>query len=150
SRGYTIDQKDKQALREANDAKPDIDLLKARFYFDGGYYNKALALLTNKDVNSIKLLRDKTEYYYRLGRIYEKTDKVSDALLNYQRAVNLGKTTSYYYAANAALNMGLMCEQRKDYKRAANYYNEALAMKKHEYQDDIDNDSKAGLKRIGQ
>ncbi|MDB5006084.1 MAG: Tetratricopeptide repeat protein [Mucilaginibacter sp.] len=150
SRGYAVDQKDKQALREANDAKPDIDLLKARFYFDGGYYSKALTLLTNKDVNSLKLLRDKTEYYYRLGRIYEKTDKVNDALLNYQRAVNLGKTTSYYYAANAALNMGLMCEQRKDYKRAANYYNEALAMKNHEYQDDIDNDSKAGLKRIGQ
>ena len=37
SRGYAIDGKDKIALREANEPKPDIDLLKARFYFDGGY-----------------------------------------------------------------------------------------------------------------
>jgi hypothetical protein len=148
SRGYTIDEKDKQALREANDVKPDADLLRARFYFDGGYYNKALAQLTGKDVNSLKLLRDKTEYYYRLGRVYEKTDKLNEAVSNYQRAVNLGKTTSYYYAANAALSIGLIFEQKKDYKRAGDYYNQALAMKAHEYQNSIDNDAKAGLKRI--
>jgi len=59
TRGNAVDEKDKQALREANDTKPDIDLLKARFYFDGGYNNKALAQLTSKDVNSLKLVRDK-------------------------------------------------------------------------------------------
>jgi hypothetical protein len=150
SRGNTTDEKDKQALREANDTKPDIDLLKARFYFDGGYYNKALNELNSKDVNSLKLVRDKTEYYYRLGRIYDKTDKSNDAILNYQRAINSGKTTHYYYSANAALSIGRIYEAKKDYKKAADYYNQAIDMKDHEYKNSIDDDAKAGLKRIGE
>ncbi len=150
TRGNAVDEKDKQALREANDTKPDIDLLKARFYFDGGYYGKALAQLTSKDVNSLKLVRDKTEYYYRLGRVYDKTDKFNEAVLNYQRAINLGKATRYYYSANAAMFAGRIFEGKKDFKKAADYYNQALDMKDHEYQNDIDNDAKAGLKRIGE
>ena len=150
TRGYAIDEKDQQALREANDVKPDIDLLKARFYFDGGYYNKALAELQKKDANSLKLLRDKTEYYYRLGRVYDKTDKDAEAVLNYQRAINLGKATRYYYSANAALSIGRIYEDRHDFKRAADFYNQAIAMKDHEYKNSIDDDAKAGLKRMGE
>jgi len=149
-KGYTIDEKDQQALSEANDVKPDIDLLKARFYFDGGYYSKALSVLQNKDVNGLKLVRDETEYYYRLGRIYDKTEKDAEAILNYQRAINLGKTTKYYFAANAALNIGRIYEEKRDLKKAADYYNQAIDMHGHQYQTDIDNDAKAGLKRIGQ
>ncbi|WP_299586599.1 lipopolysaccharide assembly protein LapB [Mucilaginibacter sp.] len=150
SRGYAIDGKDKIALREANEPKPDLDLLKARFYFDGGYYNKATAQLSNKDVNNIKLPRDKIEYYYRVGRIDDKINKNYEAVLNYQKAIALGKETSYYYAANAALLIGNIYEEIKDYKKAAIYYNQAIDMKSHDYQTDIDNDAKAGLKRIGQ
>jgi len=149
SRGYSTDEKDQQALWEANDVKPDIDLLKARFYFDGGYYAKALAQLNSRQDSSFKLLRDKTEYYYRLGRIYDKTDKFTEAVLNYQRAINLGKSTKYYFAANSALSIGLIFEKKHDFKKAADYYNQAIDMKGHQYQTDIDNDAKAGLKRIG-
>ena len=53
SKGYADNEKDKQALREANDEKPDIDLLKARFYFDGGYYDKALAQLKIKTLTAL-------------------------------------------------------------------------------------------------
>jgi len=149
TKGYAIDEKDKQALREANDAKPDLDLLKARFYFDGGYYSKALTQLNGRDVNSFTLIRDKTEYYYRLGRIYERTERPNDALSAYQRAINNGKATKYYYAANAAVSIGRIFEEKHDYTKAADYYQQALDMKDHEYQNDIDNDAKAGLKRIG-
>jgi hypothetical protein len=148
SKGYTFDEKDRQALKEANDPKPDIDLLKARLYFDGGYYNKAFAQLENKEVNKLKLLRDKIEFYYRLGRIYDKTDKTNEALINYQRAINFGKTTTYYYAANSALNMGRIYEEKRDFNKAAEYYNQAIEMKDHEYKNSIDDDAKAGLKRM--
>ncbi|HEY4323262.1 MAG TPA: tetratricopeptide repeat protein [Mucilaginibacter sp.] len=148
SKGYADNEKDKQALREANDEKPDIDLLKTRLYFDGGYYGKALTQIENKDVNNFRLLRDKTEFYYRLGRIYDKTGKFNDAVTNYQKAINLGKTTKYYFAANAALRAGNIFEQKKDFDKAAYYYNQALSMKDHEYQSSIDNEAKEGLKRI--
>jgi tetratricopeptide (TPR) repeat protein len=149
TKGNTSDQKDQQALSEANDAKPDIDLLKARFYFDGGYYNKALAQLAGREDNSFKLPRDKIEYYYRLGRIYDKTGKFNDAVLYYQRAINFGKDTRYYFAANSALSIGQLYEVKHDFKKAADFYNQALDMKDHQYQTDIDNDAKAGLKRVG-
>ncbi len=150
TRGFADNEKDKQALREANDTRPDLDLLKARFFYDGGYYSKAYAQISNRDVNSFKSVRDRTEFYYRMGRIYEKTDRANDALSSYQRAINTGRATKYYYAANAALSIGRIFEEKKDYKKAAEYYNQALDMKDHEYQNDIDNDAKAGLKRINE
>jgi tetratricopeptide (TPR) repeat protein len=150
TKGYAIDEKDKQALKEANDARPDVNLLKCRFYFDGGYYVKAQSQLSGKDPNGFKLLRDKIEFYYRLGRIYDKTNKPNEAVISYQRAIYWGKTTPYYYAANAALRIGNIFEDQKDYKKAATFYNQAIDMKDHEYKTSIDNDAKEGLKRVGQ
>ncbi|HEY0244769.1 MAG TPA: tetratricopeptide repeat protein [Mucilaginibacter sp.] len=148
TKGYAIDEKDKQALKEANDIPYDMDLLKARLAYDGGYYNKALKQLSDKQVNDFKQLRDKIEFTYRLGRIYQKLDKPNDAILNYQKAIALGKATSYYYAANAALGMGEIFEERKDYNKAAFYYNQVLDMKNHEYQNSTDYDAKEALERI--
>jgi len=84
-----------------------------------------------------------------LGRIYDKTDKTTDAIVNYQRAMNIGKETKYYFAANAAFFIGRIYEEKKDRARAADFYDQALSMKDHQYQTDIDNDAKAGLKRVG-
>ncbi len=148
TRGSATDEKDKQALKEASDPRPDVDLLKCRLYFDGGYYDKALAQIIGRGVNSFNLPRDKIEYFYRLGRIYDKTGKTAGALLNYQRTINYGKNTNYYYAANAALNSGRIYEEHKDYNKAASFYNQAIDMKAHEYQNSIDDDAKQGLKRI--
>jgi hypothetical protein len=148
TRGYAIDEKDKQALKEANDTKPDVDLLKARFYFDGGYYSKGLMQLKNKDASDFKLQRDKIEYHYRLGRLLEKTDRLNDAIGSYQKAIALGKETRYYFAANAALSIGQIFEHNKEFKKAAYYYNQAIGMKDHEYKNSIDNEANDGLKRM--
>lgn len=150
SKGYTYDEKDKQALKEANDVVPDTNLLKARFYFDGAEYQKALAQLKNKEVNDFKLLRDQIEFNYRLGRIYEETNKFNEALLNYQKAIYSGKSSGYYYAANSALRIGHIFEQQKEFKRAAFYYQQAIAMKDHAYESSIENQASEGLKRIRQ
>jgi hypothetical protein len=148
SQGNILIEKDKQALREANDATPNIDLLKARLLFDGGYYNKALLQLKDKNVDSFTIARDKIEFYYRLGRIYDESDKDNDALMYYQKAINIGKNTTYYYAANAALFMGLIYETKNDKTKAKLFYNQAIAMKHHEYQNSIESKAKEGLKRV--
>jgi hypothetical protein len=148
TKGYTSDEKDKQALKEANDARPDYDLLKARFYCDGGYYDKALAQLKGKQDGDLKLLRDKIELNYRLGRIYEKMNKYNDAITWYQKAINIGKGSTYYYAANAALSIGGIYEYIKDYTLAADYYKQAIDMRNHEYQSSIDTQAKEGLERM--
>lgn len=148
AKGGTADEKDKEALKEANDAAPDEELLRARFYFDGGYYDKALAMLKGKSFNELKIVRDKTEYYYRFGRTYDELENDTAALSNYLRAINTGKSTSYYYAANAALLSGLIYEQKRDLKKAEEFFRLALSMKNHEYQNSIDNQAKQGLTRI--
>lgn len=148
TRGTATDEKDKEALKEANDARPDEELLRARFFFDGGYYDKALALLKNKPFNELKIVRDKTEYYYRFGRTYDAIENDTAALTNYQRAINLGRATSYYYAANSALLSGLIYEKKRDFKKAAEFFKLTLSMKNHEYQNSIDNQAKDGLSRI--
>ena len=148
SKGYTTDEKDQQALKEANDARPDNDLLKARFYFDGGYYNKALTQLQDKKEADLKLLRDKIELNYRLGRVYQLLNKYNEAIASYTKAIGIGRNSNYYFAANAALCIGNIYEGIKDYNIAANYYNQALSMKHHEYQNSIDTQAKEGLERI--
>lgn len=149
TKGSATDEKDKQALKEANDVKPDISLLRARLYFDGGYYNNALMQLKSVQANDLKNPRDNIELYYRFGRTYDLMNNFDDALLNYQRTINMGKKQTYYFAANSALNSGIIYEHKKDYKKAADYYNMALQMKNHEYQNSIDTQAKEGLRRLG-
>jgi hypothetical protein len=148
TKGYDIDEKDKQALKEVNDARPDVDLLRARLYFDGGYYEKTLEKLKDKKESDFSLLRDKLLLSYYRGRAYEKQNKFNPAIDNYQRVIDLGKNSSYYYAANAALSVGGIYEYIKDYNMAANYYHQALSMKNHEYQTSIETQAKESLERI--
>ena len=149
SQGYLYDEKDKQALKEANDSAPNIDLLRARLYFDGGYYPKALAELAGMHAGDFKLKRDQIEYYYRLGRIYDESGRDSDAVISYQKAINTGNLTSYYYAANAALSIGNIYEKKNDKAKASSFYKQAIAMKNHEYENSIETKAKDGLKRMG-
>lgn len=149
TQGSLYDEKDKQALKEANDIAPNMDLLKARLYFDGGYYSKALAQLADKDAGDLKLKRDQIEFYYRLGRIYDESGRDTDAIVNYQKAINSGKLTSYYYAANGALSIGSIYEKRNDKAKASSYYKQAIAMKNHEYENSIETKAKDGLRRMG-
>jgi len=148
TRGYATDEKDKQAIKEADDVQPNISLLKARFYYDGGYESKALDELKIHQEKDFNPLRDKIEFNYRLGRIYEKLEKFNEAIACYQRSIVLGKATAYYYSANAALSIGGIFEHKKDYKNAAIYYKQALDMRDHEYQNSIDTQAKDGLNRI--
>ncbi len=149
TQGDLYDEKDKQALKEANDAAPDVLLLRARFEFDGGYYSKSLQSLSSKDAGDFKLPRDQIEFHYRLGRVFDELSKDSDAISNYQKAINLGKQTSYYYAANAALSIGNIYENKRDKAKAASFYKQAIAMKNHEYENSIETKAKDGLRRIG-
>lgn len=148
-KGNVYDEKDKQALKEANEQAPDVNLLRARLSYDGGYYTRALAYLKDKNQSDFKLQRDQIEYFYRFGRIYDALNKSQEALINYQKTIYAGKQSTYYYAANAALNMALIFEEKGDKSRAVNFYNQAISMKNHEYENSIENKAKEGLRRLG-
>ena len=150
TKGYTYNEKDKRALTEIADPQYNPNLLRARLWFDGGLYEKALALLKDKNADNYSTVHDKAEYYYRLGRVYDALQRDSNALVSYQQAINTGKGTSYYFAPMSALKMGNLYEQRKEAGRAINYYNMAIGFKNHQQENSIEQKAKEGLKRLKQ
>lgn len=147
-KGFDIDWRDGQAIREVSYPIPDISLLKARLLSDGGNHERALSQLSGKSNDDFKLLRDKIEFNYRLGRIYDLSSKNDQALRYYQQAIDLGKNETYSFAANAALWSGMIYEKIKDKNRARVYFNLAINMKGHDFESSIEQRAKEGLKRI--
>jgi tetratricopeptide (TPR) repeat protein len=129
----------------AKNSKPDLTLLKARLLFDGGYYERAISELEGYTSADAK---NNLEHTYRLGRIYHKQGKQEEAIRYYKATIKDGEKLRYYYAANSALQLGLMFEKRKDYKLAKIYFSKVLDMEFDEYQFSIKNKAQAGMNRI--
>ena len=145
--GYTYNEKDKQALNES--ASPPIAvLLKARLLFDGGYYTKAAAVLAEVNPGSYQALKDKAEYYYRSGRVFDALDKDDLALQNYENSITNGRKLKYYYAATSALNMGKIYAKKKNIAKAKESFNTAINMKNHEYENSIEAQARDGLRKL--
>ncbi|MDD5571138.1 MAG: tetratricopeptide repeat protein [Bacteroidales bacterium] len=148
--GYTEIDEDKNAQKEAESGNvPNVYLLKGRLLFDGGYYKKALDALTEKSPNEVyKAKKDMIEFTYRLGRIYHKLDNTEKAVNYYKLTINIGSGSPYYYAANSALQLGLIYEKQKDFKNAKIYFEKCLSLNNSEFKYSIEQKAKAGLDRI--
>jgi TPR repeat protein len=83
-----------------------------------------------------------------LGRIQHKKENYQQAIYYYKMAMKNGADYTYYFAANAALNIGLIYEALENKDLAAYYFKACLKMRDHEYQRSIDQKAKAGLKRL--
>lgn len=148
--GNDFTDEDKQAQAEAETKSvPNIYLLKARVLFDGGYFKESLMQLSDKPHGTFSSIKESLELNYRLARIYDKMRNHTQAINFYEATIKNGEKTSYYYAANAALQAGVLCESTKDTVKAIAYYRRALQMRNHEYQNSIDQKAKAGLNRLG-
>tara|TARA_Y100000031_G_C8240779_1_gene395593 strand:- start:1182 stop:2672 length:1491 start_codon:yes stop_codon:yes gene_type:complete len=139
---------DKSAEKAAKNGDiPNIELLKCRLLFDGGYYKEAQKIL-----NAIKddelSLAEKVEKNYRLGRIAHSLNNWKDAKNYYNLTIETGSVIPQYYAANAALKLGNIYEIEHDSTRATYYYNVCLDLDFNEYRNSIRVKAKQGLKRV--
>lgn len=148
-KGAANSEGDKAALREANSGEiPDQRLLRARLLFDGGYHQRGYDLLKN-NVSDYAVDRKKSlEYTYRLGRITHKLGKIQDAIRLYTQTVDNGAKDPWYFACNAALQLGLLYEEKKDTPKAQAAFNRCLGMKPEEYAASLHAQAKAGLGRV--
>ncbi len=147
--GTTIVDIDKSAHKESeNTENPDVNLLKARLLFDGGYYDKAMLFLSSMDTTKGFTGQIKAEYFYRLGRIYHETDNTEKAVLLYLKTIQLGYTQNEYFAASSCLKLGQLFEKKESFIEAKTYYNRTNTFKNHPYTNSISRDAKAGLNRI--
>jgi Tetratricopeptide repeat len=141
---------DQHAQAEAESGQiPNTNLLKARLLFDGGYYQKAYDLLKDKDEKDFSPERLRLEYNYRLGRILHGLKRYPEALQQYQKTIQQGAQSSEYFACNAALQAGLLCEKRKQFDSARHYFKRCLQLQPREYKNSLHQAAKAGLNRIG-
>lgn len=148
-KGEAVSEKDKESLRAAQSKDvPDLFLLKARLYFDGGYYKEALQMLKNKKPEDFRNTKERLELTYRLGRIYYETDKYDLAIQQFTSVLNQGMDQPYYFAANSALQLGYIFESRKNFSKAAYYYDLSMKINTPEYKNSIESKAKAGLARV--
>lgn len=146
--GNTETDADKQALKEAESGRwPNEILLRARLLDDGGYYNKALQVLSGIQASSFTDPSDQLEYNYRIGRIYDALNRKTEALAAYHVALSLGENRHEYYGARAALQIGYIYEARGDKINARIYFKKVLGMKSHDYKNALDQKAKAGIER---
>ena len=147
-KGALVSDADKQALKDAKTGYwPNPILLKARILNDGGYNNEALNLLNGKSANSFTKEIEQLEFVYRMGRISDDLKKYDDAIAYYLKAIAVGEKRTEYYAARAALQIGMIYEKRGDKKLAINYFEQCLNMEDHDYKNSLDQRAKSGIAR---
>ncbi|HYV92969.1 MAG TPA: hypothetical protein VE978_14360 [Chitinophagales bacterium] len=148
-KGRLFTDADKDALDELNSGiPPNVLLLKARLLTDGAYFDRALQLLEGKTTDDFSSEKDKLEFTYRLGRIYDESDAPDKAIPYYKATLDRGASLSYYFAENASLQLAQIYEAGKDFEQARYYYSKCLSMKDNVYKTSIDQKAKAGLNRI--
>lgn len=140
---------DKNALKEAKSGiVPDVSLLKSRILYDGGYYQKAYDILSVRTPSSFAQKSHLLEYYYRMGRITQGLKKKIEATHYFDKTIATGRNEPYYYACNAALQLGIMYEKDGQKDKAKQYYQQCLSMNPSDYADSLHASAKAGLSRL--
>ena len=148
-RGVADFGSDKNAQEEAqNNTTPEPTLVKARLLFDGAYYQKALELLKEKENYRWPTQATQLEYTYRLGRVLHGMERWDEALVLYRQTITNGRESTYYYACNAALQAGLICEARKNNAQARQFFELCLGMKPSDYKTSLHQAAKAGIGRV--
>lgn len=148
NKGSQQSDPDKAALREANSGEiPDPVLLRARLLFDGGYYIRANELLKDVAPDYTGQRKNKLEYTYRMGRINHKLGRVQEAIRLYTQTIDSGAKEPWYFACNAALQLGALQEENRDLKSARTAYQRCLSIHPQEYASSLHARAKAGLGR---
>jgi len=148
--GKEVVDADEQAQKEAErNNPPNPYLLRARMLFDGGYYENSLnELIENHSAGFLENSRDSLEYTYRIGRIYDDWGEPEKSIPYYKKTIDNGAESEYYFAANSALKLGMIYENKGDFEKAGYYYDEAQSMKNEEYKNSISQKAKAGEQRV--
>jgi tetratricopeptide (TPR) repeat protein len=124
-------------------------LMRARLAFDGGYYAEALDDLKSFSESNVPQPRDRAELAYRRARILHRSADSSRAAAFYERALALSDGQPWYFGAMSALQLGYLAQAKGQNQKARAYFEKALAFRKHEYKNSVDNKAKAALNELG-
>ena len=119
-------------------------LTRARLQADGGYYRAALATLRGFHATAATAWRDRIEEPYRRARAYQGLGRLDSAWTAYQRTLDeAAGRAPFYFAPQAALQMGYLAQDAGHDALARTFYEKALRYPWHEYKNSTD--AKAAL-----
>ncbi|MEA5458979.1 tetratricopeptide repeat protein [Arcicella sp. LKC2W] len=151
--GNTLVDADKTAQRfyenfTKHKELPHKVLIKARFAFDGGFYDKSLHLLDHvKDLHNLNT-KELAEYFYRKGRIYHKIKKTEQAIDFYNQSIHLSENQAWGFGASSALQCGYIYQELRNIEQARFFFKKAISYKKNENKNAIDIRAKSALREM--
>jgi tetratricopeptide (TPR) repeat protein len=92
--------------------------------------------------------KDQAEYYYRKARLAHKQNK-PEAVQLYQETIVMTGQDNWYFAPNACLQLGYIYQSQNKVKEAEEYFQRALAYRRHEYKNSIDSKARSALAQLG-
>ena len=126
-------------------------LTRARLQTDGGYYQQALNTLQQFRLAPTTPARDQLEAPYRRARVWQGLGRVDSAQADYvrtlRRSAALGEP-AYYFAPQAALQLGYLAQAAGQRAAAKAYFERAMAYPKHEYKNSTDQKAKLALRQL--
>lgn len=151
SKGQTVIPPDQYAEEFSQHQNiPHDALLKARHFYDGGYYDAAHDAIRNLDAEKLATHEEQVEYHYRMARILQKSNRTNDAITSYKKTIEINDQSSntLYYAPNACLQLGYIYLKQKENGLAKTYFEKCLDYKGHEYESSIEAKAKLELKEL--
>jgi len=142
-------EEDAYAQRFYHDAQLlNPTLTRARLLTDGGYYTQAMSTLQQFRPGAATPVRDQLEAPYRRARVWQGLGRLDSARADYQRTLHrsaaLGEP-AYYFAPQAALQLGYLALASGQRAAARQYFEQALAYPHHEYKNSTDQKAKLAL-----
>ena len=127
---------------------PPVQLIKVRYFTDGGYYSEARSLLDALTVTSLPDRKSQVEYYYRHARLAHKMNDLDTAKTFYKKTIELNESSEWYFAPNACLQLGYIFLEENNKGEAKYYFEKALQYKRHEYKNSIDSKARSALAQL--
>ena len=146
-KGSAVNEDDKLADLYVSKPDPNLKLLKTRLLFDGGYLDKAFAIIHPMKSKELISDRERAEYAYRKARVYQSKGFDDFAMRFFEFASVYGKESDEYYGAYSCLYLAdhALKEGRKS--DARRWYSQALTYRSNkEYKSSIEQRAKQGLK----
>ena len=84
-----------QSFKKKEISAQQKTLMRARLAFDGGYLPEAMTMLKPLQENAFPSLRDKAEFQYRMGRLFQRQNRSDSAIGHYERAIALSDPASF-------------------------------------------------------
>lgn len=148
--GHDLVDGDQQAKNEeASKEMPDPTLLKARLLSDGGYHEKAYAMLVQKAYRYTDASKYALEFSYRMGRITQALKNYPESLEYYENTIAVGADKPAYFACSAALNTALIYESIHNNETAKAFFEKCLTINPKEYKNSLHQKARSGLQRMG-